>query len=340
MDKQTLLSHLSPDIKQVETAMQAEFATIASPLLAEVVNHAIFNGGKRLRPVLTLLTARLLTFSAMPEGLAKEEELTPPDELYRLAMVFEFLHGASLLHDDVIDHADTRRGAETAHRKWNNETAILAGDYLHTRSMTLAGTIGGIEALAVIGEATAAMIDAEFLQAQAAQQQELSEETYFQVLRGKTGALIGAACEAGAIFVEASAQQRQALRRYGDALGLAFQMVDDLLDYQGDSGKTGKAVGNDFCEGKMTLPLIHALQEGAEEDVKQLQQLLNLPAPERAQQVEQARNLIDKSNGFAYTRQGAETLIEAALEALDIFADCQAKELLRGVGHYVLSREN
>ena len=145
MDKQQLLELLSPEISRIDDTMKAEFATINSDLLREVVEYAIFNGGKRIRPLLTILAARLLAFTHMPEGVAKEEELTPPDSLYQLAIIFEFLHGASLLHDDVIDHADTRRGEKTANNVWNTTSAILAGDYLHTRAMTLAGEIGGEE---------------------------------------------------------------------------------------------------------------------------------------------------------------------------------------------------
>ncbi len=339
MDKKTLLPLLAPEISKIESAMQAEFANITSSLLVEVVTHGIFNGGKRIRPILTMLSARLAAYSNMPDGIASEEELTPPNELYRLAMVFEFLHGASLLHDDVIDHADTRRGTETAHSKWNNEAAILAGDYLHTKAMTLAGTVGDSHCLALIGTATAAMIDAEFLQSQAVEQQDSSEETYFQVLRGKTGALIGSACEVGVFFADGNEAQCQALRTYGDALGLAFQMVDDLLDYQGDTSKTGKAIGNDFSEGKMTLPLIHALTEANPEHRQTLTNLLQATPAQRQQAQQQATEIITNAGGFSYTRQGAETLIEAAIEALNIFPDCQAKATLIGIAHYVLSRD-
>ncbi|MEN8141482.1 MAG: polyprenyl synthetase family protein [Thermodesulfobacteriota bacterium] len=339
MDKQTLLSHLSPDIEQIDAAMTAEFAAIGSPKLAMVVRHAIFNGGKRIRPLLTMLTARLATYSNMPEGLASEEDLTPPSDLYRLAMVFELLHGASLLHDDVIDHAELRRGTTTAHAKWGKEVAILAGDYLHTRAMTLAGTIGNSRCLDLIGSATAAMIDAEFLQALAQEEQDPREETYFAILRGKTGALISSACEVGAIFAEASPEQRQALRTYGDGLGLAFQMVDDLLDYQGDPERTGKEVGNDFQEGKMTLPLLHALDNSPAEQRQFLLELLAAGAGERQEKFARAREIISEAGGFSYTREGAEALIDAALEALAIFPECQAKETLSNLGHYVLSRD-
>ncbi|MCJ7603619.1 MAG: polyprenyl synthetase family protein, partial [Desulfobulbaceae bacterium] len=260
MNKSELLSLLQPDIEQINETMRNEISQCGNAVLQQILEYALFNGGKRIRPVLTVLSARLCAFSRMPEGLAEEDELQPPVNLYRLAAVFEFLHGASLLHDDVIDNAGKRRGKPSANSVWDNTQVILAGDFLHTRAMTIAGTVGDHHTLSLIGSATAAMIQAEFQQMQTVQERNLSEKNYFSVLRGKTGCLISAACEVGAYFTEGSDEHQRALRSYGDALGLAFQVIDDLLDYQGDPSKTGKAIGNDFVEGKMTLPFIHALQ--------------------------------------------------------------------------------
>ncbi len=338
MDIEQLLFRLQPEVKQINQTMAAEFTSIKSSRLAQVVEHGIFNGGKRFRPLLTVLTARLVTYTRMPEGIAEEEELSPPPDLYRLAMVFEFLHAASLLHDDVLDHAETRRGKKSANQIWDATTAILAGDYLHTRAMTLAGLVGGEKSLALIGAATSAMIDAEFRQAQAVDETNLSEENYFAVLRGKTGALIGAACEVGALFAGADKEQRAAMRTFGDALGLAFQMVDDLLDYLGDAAKTGKAIGNDFVEGKMTLPLIYALAESGAAKRQILVDLLAGEAAERQARLQEVTAIIEETGGFAYAREGAETLISAALESLQTFKECDSRDTLQGLAHYVLSR--
>jgi octaprenyl-diphosphate synthase len=205
--------------------------------------------------------------------------------------------------------------------------------------MTLAGTVGDSKTLDIIGNATTSMINAEFLQMQTAITQNLSEENYFAVLRGKTSALIGSACEVGAYFTDASPEQQAALRTYGDALGLAFQVVDDLLDYQGDPEKTGKAVGNDFVEGKMTLPLIHALENASDDEKKFILDLLRDEPHTRHDHIKKVHNFIKKHNGFTYSKQGAEALVEAALESLTIFKDCQAKNTLIGLADYVLSRE-
>jgi octaprenyl-diphosphate synthase len=339
MKKAELLALLKPEIEVINDTMHKEFELINNPLLQEVVNYAVFNGGKRIRPLLTLLAARLCAFCKMPEGIAQEEELTPPIDLYRLAMIFEFLHAASLLHDDVIDHASQRRGKPSANTVWDNTHVILAGDFLHASAMTLAGTVGDSKTLDIIGNATTSMINAEFLQMQTAITQNLSEENYFAVLRGKTSALIGSACEVGAYFTDASPEQQAALRTYGDALGLAFQVVDDLLDYQGDPEKTGKAVGNDFVEGKMTLPLIHALENASDDEKKFILDLLRDEPHTRHDHIKKVHNFIKKHNGFTYSKQGAEALVEAALESLTIFKDCQAKNTLIGLADYVLSRE-
>lgn len=339
MNKSELLLRLQPDIEAVNEVMLREISSVNNPMLREILEYGIFNGGKRIRPLLTILAARLCTFARMPEGLAAEDELQPPINLYRLAMVFEFLHGASLLHDDVIDHADKRRGKPSANAVWDNSHVILAGDFLHTRAMTLAGTLGGEQVLALIGAATSAMIEAEFLQMQTVGDRNPTEENYFAVLRGKTGALISAACQVGGYFAEANAERQAALGNYGNALGLAFQVVDDLLDYLGDPEKTGKAVGNDFIEGKLTLPLLHGLQNCDESAGAAMLALLQDTPEQRALHVDDAHRFIEKFNGFAYAREGAEALVEAAVESLAVFPDCRARQILVGLAHYVLNRQ-
>lgn len=340
MNKEELLKFLQADIDQINETMRSELQQTDNSLLSEILQYSVFNGGKRIRPVLTMLASRLCTYATLPEGLASEEELHPPRNLYRLAMIFEFLHCASLLHDDVIDHAASRRGKPSANEVWGNSHVILAGDYLHTRAMTLAGTIGGSQILAIIGNATSAMIASEFLQKQTVDSINTSEENYFSVLRGKTGALIGAACEIGALYVEAGPEYQAALRTYGNALGLAFQVVDDLLDYLGDPQKTGKAIGNDFVEGKLTLPLIHTMQNCTQQEHDFILELLKKKPAEREGRTEEIRAIIDRNNGFSYAREGAETLVEAAIEALQIFSDCQARKNLEGLARYVLIRQN
>lgn len=326
MSNTALLARLKELAGQVDRTMQEDLGTIASPLLLEVVRHAIFQGGKRIRPLLTYTAARLINES-------------PPQDTWRLAMTFEYLHAASLLHDDVIDGSDFRRGKETANRIWGISPVILAGDYLHARAMTIAGLVCGPEGLGIIGAATAAMVEAEFLQMQTARENNDDEANYFEVLRGKTAALIAAACETGILHGGGSRSQREALRTYGTNLGLAFQIIDDLLDYLGDPGKTGKAVGNDFSEGKMTLPLIHALNHCSRSDRQFLLALLEADRVEREKHLEKAAVVIDRANGFGYARRRAENLIEEACRGLLIFPENLAREQLFGLAGYVLTRD-
>jgi len=309
----------------IDAVMKEDLAIIESPLLAEIIHHAIFQGGKRIRPLLTLLAAGLVG--------------PPPADTARLAISFEYLHAASLLHDDVIDHAILRRGAQTANTIWGMEPVILAGDYLHAHAMALASEVGGPAAMALIGRATAAMVESEFLQLHNAREILISEENYFLVLKGKTAALIAAACEAGIALNRGTAEQRLALRTYGTNLGLAFQIVDDLLDYLGDPAKTGKAVGNDFQEGKMTLPLIKTLARADAGDREVLSGLLKATPQERSRKLALVQGLMEKYQGFSLARTQAEALLGEALAGLAIFGEAPAKKPLTGLAHYVLSRD-
>ncbi len=339
MNKEELLTLLQPEAARIEDTMRHEFEAIGNSLLSEVIHYALFNGGKRIRPLLTVLCAGLCVIEKIPEGFGTEEDLQAPEDLYRLAAVFEYLHGASLLHDDVIDHAEMRRGKPAANTVFGVTPVILAGDFLHARAMTLAGEIGGIRIQAAIGGAITDMIEAEFLQMQIVGEKRLSEENYFAVLRGKTASLIGTACEVGGLFGQGGDEKQcAALRLYGDALGLAFQVVDDLLDYLGDEKKTGKAVGNDFLEGKMTLPLIHAINNAQGEDRAFLLDLFDQEKNKRAARFDDVRMMIEKYQGFSYAREMAETLVETAVEALDIFLDSRTRQILTGLSRYVLTR--
>lgn len=329
MTQEQLLAQLKREALTIDAEMRLDLAAIASPLLQEIVNHAIFAGGKRIRPLLTILAARL----CRPAG---HEE---PPRLHRLAIAFEYLHAASLLHDDVIDHAEQRRGQATANLRWGNAAVILAGDFLHARALALAGTLGGVSSLAAIGNATMAMVDAEFLQMATAANRDRAEANYFQILEGKTAALIGAACQVGAIAAGGNEAQQQALVNYGRNLGLAFQVIDDLLDYQGVARKTGKAVGNDFQEGKMTLPLIHTLSQARREDREFLLALLAGPAAERPPHFPAVHALMERYGSFLSAREKAEELIRDAGAELAIFPASPEQEILHGLGRYVLTRD-
>ncbi len=331
MEQNTLLSKLKSEAVQIDAVISDDLRSVQNPQLFEVLEYALLSGGKRIRPLLTVLAARLCRKE-------KTQSREAENGLYKLAISFEYLHAASLLHDDVIDHADMRRGRPAANTVWGNTPVILAGDYLHSRAMLLAGTIGKEQILAQISGAAASMVESEFIQMQSALNKDRSETSYFNVLLGKTAALISAACETGAIYAGGEKEKREALKLFGSNLGLAFQIVDDLLDYLGDSRKTGKAVGNDFVEGKMTLPLITALEACQDSDRQFLTNLLENTPEEREKNLSTVRDIIEKYNGFSYSRKRAQTLIEDASKGLNLFQDCPGKDILLGLGQYVLKR--
>jgi len=333
VDKVDLLARLKTEIATVDLAMREDLQAlvnkkqIATDLL-EVLEHALLNGGKRIRPLLCILTARLCSNQGK--------------EIYPLAIAFEYLHVATLLHDDVIDHADTRRGRPAANKLFGLTAAILAGDFLHARSMFLVGTLGGRRCLDLICRSTEAMVAGEFLQLSNVHNLNQSENDYFSVINGKTALFIGSICETGGIFAGADNSKIQALRQYGANLGLAFQIQDDLLDYLGDSAKTGKEVGNDFYEGKMTLPLIHALATANKQEGNFLLDLLKGQKSDRIAKFEDAREIIRKNSGFGYAEKLAEKLVDTGIESLAIFVSEQNREtldLLTGLARYAISRE-
>ncbi len=308
--------------------MRRDLADPGDPQLAEGLQHAVFTGGKRIRPQLVLLTWQLAG--------GREDETA----LLRLAIAFEYLHVASLLHDDVIDHASQRRGQPTVNALWGLAPALLAGDFLHSRALHLVGEVAGRAGVDLMGRAIAAMVAAEFLQARLAAAGWASEADYFQVARGKTGALIGSACEAGVLLAGGDRQARLASRLYGENLGLAFQIVDDLLDYLGDPARTGKALGNDLAEGKLTLPLLFALDEAEAAETARIRELLGAAGEEeRRSSFAEVREMIERRGGFARARGRAAELVREGTGALASFPPGFAAELLTGLSSYVLSRD-
>jgi len=307
--KEQLMVVIAPEVAKIEQTIRQDLQEATAgidPLLSEVLDYGILNGGKRLRPLLVVLAARLC---------GHREERKSKKSIYELAIAFEYLHGATLFHDDVIDRADMRRGKPSVNKEFGTVAAILGGDFLHSRSMFLVGSLGGKTALKIFCQATNAMVDGEFLQLRNAQNYNLSEDDYFAAVKGKTALLIAATCEIGALAGGAADAEQRALAAYGISLGTAFQIVDDLLDYQGDAAQTGKVVGNDFREGKMTLPLILALGAANSEDRERLYFLLE---DESARQdgFSEAYGLIEKYDGFDLSRNRAESIIAEAVAGL------------------------
>lgn len=333
--KEQLMLAIAPEVVRIEQTMRQdllEATTGADPLLSEVLNYGMFNGGKRLRPLLVVLAAHLCGF---------KDKKKSKDNIYQLAIAFEYLHGATLFHDDVIDRADMRRGKPSVNKEFGVIAAILGGDFLHSRSMSIVGSLGGKTALQIFCQATNAMVDGEFIQLRNAQNYNLSEDDYFAAVKGKTALLIAATCEIGALVGGGLAAEQQALAEYGISLGTAFQIVDDLLDYQGNAAQTGKAVGNDFQEGKMTLPVILALSGASSKDKERLLFLLENKNA-RQDGFAEAYGLIEKYDGFALSRNTAEAIVAEAIAGLQIFSDEEILPILavfNALAQYVLVRD-
>jgi len=328
MNNNKIMAYFRESAARIDQAMRQDLEAVRDPQLAEVLRYIIFNGGKRIRPQLTVLIWRL---AGRGQGAG--------EEVMRMAMAFEYLHVASLTHDDVIDHSEKRRGQPTAQAAWGLGAAILVGDWLHSRALTLAGQNAGREGVELLGRAITAMVEAEFLQARLAVARKSTQVDYFKVAAGKTGALIGAACEAGIMLAGGGAPERAAGRAYGENLGLAFQIVDDWLDYLGDPGKTGKAVGNDLAEGKLTMPLLCALERAEAGDRTRLQEILAYEPELRRECVGEVRKLIEDYGGFAAARGKAEELLEAGVLSLAGFPAGPEHALLSGLAAYVFNRE-
>lgn len=325
-----LMATISEESALIDAAMQTDIDGLAmrvDQVLTDVLRYSLFNGGKRIRPLLTVLASRLCGRS--------------DPEIYQLARAFEYLHAATLMHDDVIDNADTRRGRSSVHRQFGTVAAILAGDFLHARSMAIVSALAGSEALNVFSEATGRMVDGEFLQMRNTACFNLSVDDYQRAILEKTGLLIAASCEVGALWAGGSAEQRIALREYGLCLGCAFQVIDDLLDYQGKSAATGKQVGNDLAEGKMTYPLIVTVQRADRSDRKRLRQIIGDSALRRSA-LDEVIELITRYDGFRLARIKAEEMAIASLQPLSIFSDQangREKMAMKGLVQYVLDRE-
>jgi octaprenyl-diphosphate synthase len=286
-----------------------------------VGDYLIRAGGKRLRPILSLMCARAIQ--------------DDPSDTIKLAAAVEFIHTATLLHDDVVDESLLRRGHETANAKWGNSASVLVGDFVYSRAFQMLVSIGNLEVLRILSETTNILAEGEVMQLINAGNTELDETEYFKVIRSKTAKLFEASCEGAAILSNATPEVRQALAVYGDQLGIAFQLVDDLLDYVGDADKMGKNVGDDLAEGKATLPLIHAMRVSSEKDAETIRTaLLNKDTTA----IDAVLELVNKSQALNYTQSVAEQHIERAKLALNVLDDSVYREALIEIADYCIAR--
>lgn len=322
---EALTAHLTDDMEAVNALIRERMASEHAPRIPEVTAHLVEAGGKRLRPLLTLAAARLC-------GYTGEHHL-------RLAAAVEFIHTATLLHDDVVDESERRRGRPTANLLWDNKSSVLVGDYLFARSFQLMVEIGSLRVLDILANASAVIAEGEVLQLAAASNIDTTEAIYLQVIRGKTAALFAAATEAGAEVAGAPEEEVAALAAYGDALGLAFQITDDVLDYGGRSARLGKNAGDDFRERKLTLPVIKAVAKADPEE-----RAFWLRVIEKGQQtdgdLEHALALMTKHGAMEAARADALAWAARAQAALAALPDHPLRAMLSDLAAYVVERIN
>lgn len=330
--KSQLQQYLISDLDRVNQILKAHLRT-SSPLVAEMVDHVSRFHGKQLRPILVLLTHRM---SVDRRGLALEDAASQQLKVASmLAASVEMIHLATLVHDDVIDEADTRRHVATVHRRWDTEASVLLGDFLFSRAFHLSAKTGDAVSCELIGKATDRTCEGELNQMAARLEQSDSELDYFRIIRGKTGQLFGLSCRLGARSAGASAGHEAAAARYGHRLGLAFQIADDILDLTESSENTGKDAANDLQNGRRTLPILRAFQIADDSETDALNGLL---ADSCLSAFDEVKRMDCVAAGIKSAAHTARRLISRAFRDLDRFADCKERQLLKSIAEFAVNR--
>ena len=293
------------------------------PLVETIGQYIIESGGKRLRPLLVLLAARSLGY----EG----------DRHVTLATLVEFMHTSTLLHDDVVDESHMRRGKATANDAWGNAPSVLVGDFLYSRSFQMMVEVGSMRVMEVLSQATCTIAEGEVQQLTNVGNPDTDEAAYFETIQGKTAMLFEAASHSGAILAGATPEQEAALRHYGRYLGLAFQLIDDLLDYQGDAEAMGKNVGDDLAEGKPTLPLIQAMAVGTPEQRKLVRRAIRQGGLDHLDEV---LAIVRDTGALDYTRGRAEEMADKALAQLDALPDSPYRDSMAHLARLAVDRRS
>ncbi len=320
---ETLQSVLAEDMAAVNALIRERMASEHAPRIPEVTAHLVEAGGKRLRPLLTLAAARLCGYQGLDHA--------------RLAATVEFIHTATLLHDDVVDESERRRGRPTANLLWDNKSSVLVGDYLFARSFQLMVETGDLRALGILSNAAAVIAEGEVLQLTAAASLATTEDIYLRVVRGKTAALFSAATEVGGVIARAPEERILALRDYGDALGVSFQIADDLLDYGGISATLGKNIGDDFRERKMSLPVIRAVAAASAEERAFWTRTIE-KGQQRPGDLETALELMARHGSLESVRETAMEHAARARRALAPLPASQIRSTLSDLADFVVAR--
>jgi len=316
----TITSTIAADMDAVNTVIRARLHSEVA-LVNQIAEYIISAGGKRIRPVLVLLVANAYSY----KGTAHHE----------LAAVVEFIHTATLLHDDVVDESSMRRGRQTANALFGNAASVLVGDFLYSRAFQMMVSLNNMRVMQILSDATNVIAEGEVLQLLNMHDPDVNEEAYLQVIRSKTAKLFEAAAELGALISGCNDDEIAAAGEYGRSLGTAFQLIDDVLDYAGDATEIGKNVGDDLREGKPTLPLIYLMENGTEE---QRQLVRSCIENGDEQHFDTILSAITTSGALDYTRRAAEVASQRAIDAIESMPASQYKDSLLSLAHFSVNR--
>lgn len=317
-----LLQLCGGDLERVNHAI-VERMHSSVDLIPQLAGHLVDAGGKRLRPLLTLAAARLCNYRG--------------DRHFLLSACVEFIHTATLLHDDVVDGSDLRRGKPSANAVWGNKASVLVGDFMFTRAFELMVEVGSLEVLRILSEASSVIAEGEVLQLQTSNNTATSETAYLEVIESKTAKLFAAACQIGGVIAERPAAECEALESYGTNIGIAFQLVDDVLDYSAKQATLGKSIGDDFREGKITLPVILAYRRG-DEGQRDFWRRTMERLDQQDGDLERAQDLMNSHNALSDSLERAHHYGKMARDALGLFPDSPVKRALLDVVDFSIER--
>ncbi|HBO84563.1 MAG TPA: octaprenyl diphosphate synthase [Deltaproteobacteria bacterium] len=319
---QQIYDLIKDDLKKVESEFKKNLHSNIF-LIRKMGEYILGSGGKRIRPLLVLLSSKLCNY--------KGESHVP------FASIVEFIHTATLLHDDVVDEADMRRGNISANEVWGNGASVLVGDFLYSKSFYLMIEHGDMEILRVISKTTTQMSEGEILQLLKSNDPDTTEDEYLEILKSKTAMLMSAACQIGAILGRVSKEKKEALARFGLNIGMSFQLTDDCLDYTSSNDEFGKTVGNDLKEGKITMPLIHLLRNSTPDEKENVIKMIGSHELDEEKLIS-VIDMINKYGSVEYTMAKAKRYIDEAKSSLDIFEPSLEKSALLGFSEYVFER--
>lgn len=321
MNSEQIIALTADDMTAVNQKIQKQLTSDVS-LINQLGYYIISGGGKRIRPMIAVLTGRALGYDG--------------DKHIQVAALIEFIHTATLLHDDVVDESDMRRGKQTANEVFGNAASVLVGDFIYTRSFQMMTDLDSMRVLKLMSEATNVIAEGEVLQLMNCNDPDISEADYMQVIYSKTARLFEAASQSAAILAGATPEQEKALQNYGRYLGTAFQLIDDVLDYDADNATLGKNTGDDLDEGKPTLPLLHAMHNGNAEESALIRQAIEQGNGRHL--LEQVLATMKRCGSLAYTYARAEEEADKAIAALSALPDSQYKDALAGLAHIAVRR--